>query len=175
MAIHTTAPQAEAVLRLEEYAMDDIDGKPVSLGAYKGKVIMLVNVASKCGFTYQYKTLEELYRKYKDRGFVILGFPANDFMWQEPGTNQQIKQFCSLSYSVSFPMFAKISVKGRSIHPLYKVLTDKKGNPAFGGAIGWNFTKFIIGKDGRILARFASKVEPDSADIAAAIETALEG
>ncbi len=172
MPTHTAA--SAAFLRLEEFTVDDIEGKPVSLSAFKGKVLMLVNVASRCGFTYQYKTLEEVYRKYRDRGFVILGFPANDFLWQEPGTNQEIKQFCSLNYGVSFPMFGKISVKGRSMHPLYRVLTDKKGNPAFGGPIGWNFTKFIVGKDGTVRARFASRVEPDSAEVAEEIEKALE-
>ncbi len=171
----TPTAASAAFLRLEEFTVDDIEGKPVSLSAFKGKVLMLVNVASRCGFTYQYKTLEEVYRKYRDRGFVILGFPANDFLWQEPGTNQEIKQFCSLNYGVSFPMFGKISVKGRSMHPLYRVLTDKKGNPAFGGPIGWNFTKFIVGKDGTVRARFASRVEPDSAEVAEEIEKALEG
>lgn len=174
MTTHVAAPRA-AYLRLEEFDMEDIDRKAVSLGSFKGKVLMLVNVASRCGFTYQYKALEELYRKYKDRDFVILGFPANDFLRQEPGTNQEIKQFCTLTYGVSFPMFAKISVKGKNIHPLYKFLTDKKGNPGFGGPIGWNFTKFIIGRDGGVSARFGSRVEPDSAEVASAIEKALEG
>ena len=170
--IHDAA--SAALLRLEEFTMRDIDGNPVSLGAFKGKVLMLVNVASRCGFTYQYKSLEEMYKRYKDRGFVILGFPANDFLWQEPGSNGEIKQFCTLTYGVSFPMFAKISVKGRGMHPLYRTLTDKKGNPAFGGPIGWNFTKFLVGKDGRLRGRFSSRVEPDSDEVAAAIEKALE-
>jgi len=135
---------------------------------------MIVNVASLCGFTPQYTGLEAVYEKYKDKGFVILGFPANNFGSQEPGTNDEIKTFCTRKYNVSFPMFAKISVKGADKAPLYQFLTDKQSNPASGGEIQWNFTKFLIGKDGRIIQRFESAVEPQSPEVVAAIEKALK-
>jgi glutathione peroxidase len=157
-----------------DFTMKDIDGKPVKLSAYKGKVVMLVNVASKCGFTPQYAGLEKIYTQYKDKGFVILGFPANNFMGQEPGTEAEIKQFCSLTYGVNFPMFSKISVKGEDKHPLYKFLTDKTTDPEFGGEISWNFNKFLIDKNGKIIARFGSKDTPESAPVIQAIEKALQ-
>lgn len=155
------------------FTVNDIDGKAVSLEQYRGKVLLIVNVASKCGFTYQYEGLEALYRTYRERGLEILGFPSNDFLGQEPGTNAEIKQFCSLNYEVSFPLFEKITVRGRKTHPLYRYLTEKKTNPAFSGPISWNFNKFLVGRDGRILARFESKVEPLSDTVAAAVEAAL--
>ncbi|TFG63338.1 MAG: glutathione peroxidase [Spirochaetales bacterium] len=160
-------------MSIYDFTLIDINGKDVNLHDLQGKVVMLVNVASKCGFTPQYKGLETLYEKYKDRGFVILGFPANNFLGQEPGTDAQIQEFCSLTYGVSFPMFGKISVRGRDIHPLYKYLTDKKANPEFGGNITWNFNKFLIGRDGSIINRFASKDEPLSQTIVQAVEGAL--
>ena len=135
---------------------------------------MVVNVASKCGFTPQYKGLEALYKKYEGKGLVILGFPANNFGSQEPGTNAEIQTFCSRNYSVTFPMFSKISVKGSDQAPLYQYLTDKNANPATGGDIGWNFTKFVIGRDGKIVARFDSSVEPESPEVTKAIEAALK-
>jgi glutathione peroxidase len=153
--------------------MKDIDGNDKPLSVYTGKVVMIVNVASKCGFTGQYAGLEKLYLKYKDRGFVILGFPANNFMGQEPGSNQEIKHFCSLTYNVTFPMFAKISVKGDDQAPLYRFLTDKTTNPAHGGSITWNFNKFLIGKDGRIINRFGTKISPEDKAVISAIESAL--
>jgi glutathione peroxidase len=156
-----------------DFTINDIDGKPVSLGEYRSKVLLVVNVASKCGFTYQYEGLEALYRKYQDRGLVILGFPSNDFLGQEPGTAAEIKQFCTLTYNVSFPMFEKIRVRGRSTHPLYRYLTDKKTDPEFAGAVSWNFNKFLIDRNGRIVARFASKDEPLSDTVTAAVEAAL--
>jgi len=156
-----------------DFTLNSIDGQPVSLSQFKGKVVLIVNVASRCGYTPQYAGLEALYRKYKDRGFVVLGFPANNFMGQEPGTNEEIKEFCSRTYNVTFPMFAKISVKGSDKAPLYQFLTDKKANPSTGGEIGWNFTKFLAGKDGRVIARFNSSVKPDSAEVIQAIEAAL--
>lgn len=134
---------------------------------------MLVNVASKCGFTPQYKGLESLYQKYESQGFVILGFPANNFMNQEPGTNAEIQTFCSRTYNVTFPMFSKISVKGEDQAPLYQFLTDKRTDPANGGDIGWNFTKFLVDRNGKIIARFDTKVDPASPDVAKAIEAAL--
>jgi len=151
-----------------EFTLNSIDGAPAPLAAYKGKVLLLVNVASKCGFTPQYKELEAVYEKYKDRGLVIAGFPANNFMAQEPGTNEEIKTFCTRKYNVTFPMYAKISVKGADIAPLYEYLTKSSG-----GDIKWNFTKFLIGKDGAILARFEPPVKPDDPKVTSAIEKAL--
>ena len=157
-----------------DFTLKNIDGKEASLAQYRGKVLLLVNVASRCGLTPQYEGLEKLYLKYKDRGLVILGFPANNFGAQEPGTNEEIKTFCSLKYNVSFPMFSKISVKGDDIHPLYKYLTDKETDPAFAGEIKWNFNKFLVGRDGKIIARFEPKVTPESPEVTQGIEKALE-
>jgi glutathione peroxidase len=156
-----------------DFTLNSIDGKPAPLSQYQGKVVLIVNVASRCGFTPQYTGLEKIYEKYKDQGFVILGFPANNFGAQEPGTNEEIKTFCSSKYSVTFPMYSKISVKGADIHPLYAFLTDKQSNPATGGDIKWNFTKFLVGKDGKVIARFESAVTPESPEVTAAIEKAL--
>lgn len=157
-----------------EFTMKDIDGKDVKLDTYKGKVSLVVNTASKCGLTPQYEGLQALYDKYKDRGFVVLGFPANNFMGQEPGTEKEIKDFCTLNYKVSFPMFSKISVKGTDQHPFYTYLTNKQSNPGFDGDITWNFEKFLVGKDGKVLARFSPKTKPDDPKIAEAIEAALK-
>ncbi|MCO5247815.1 MAG: glutathione peroxidase [Chitinophagales bacterium] len=139
--------------------MTDIDGKEVSLSDFKGKVILIVNVASKCGNTPQYEGLENLYRQYKDKNFVILGFPANNFLGQEPGTNAEIKQFCTLNYNVTFPMFSKISVKGKDIHPLYLYLTNKAFNGVIDAPVTWNFQKFLIDKNGHIVASFSPKTK----------------
>jgi len=155
------------------HTMEDIDGREVDLAQYESQVVLIVNVASRCGFTPQYEGLEALYRKYKDRGFVVLAFPANDFMWQEPGTNEEIKTFCSTKYNVTFPVFAKISVRGKDMAPLYQDLTSKKLNGSFGGGIKWNFTKFLVGRDGVVRARFGSRTEPRDPDVIAAIEAAL--
>jgi glutathione peroxidase len=157
-----------------DFTLNSIDGKPAPLSQYQGKVVLIVNVASKCGYTPQYTGLEKIYEKYKDKGFVILGFPANNFGGQEPGTNEEIKTFCSSKYSVTFPMYAKISVKGADIHPLYQFLTDKQTNPAGAGDIKWNFTKFLVGKDGKVIARFESAVTPESPEVTGAIEKALQ-
>ena len=159
---------------LYDYTMKTIDGTPESLKAYKGKTVLIVNVASKCGFTPQYAGLEKLYQKYKDRGFVILGFPANNFGGQEPGTDSEIKTFCSRTYSVTFPMFSKVSVKGDDKTPLYKYLTENSENTATHGDIKWNFTKFLIGRDGKVLARFEPATTPDSAEVQTAVESALQ-
>ncbi|HVM76172.1 MAG TPA: glutathione peroxidase [Candidatus Saccharimonadales bacterium] len=156
-----------------DFTLNSIDGQPTPLSTFKGKVVLLVNVASRCGFTPQYAGLESIYEKYKGRGFVIVGIPANNFGGQEPGTNQEIKTFCSAKYNVTFPMMAKVSVKGSDITPLYQYLTDKTLNPETGGDIGWNFTKFLVGPDGKIIARFDSKVEPNSPEVTGAIEKAL--
>ena len=151
----------------------DLDGNPTSLEAYGGKVLLIVNVASKCGFTYQYEALEALYQKYKDDGLVVLGFPSNDFLGQEPGTEAEIRTFCTTEYQVTFPMFSKIPVKGRSMHPLYKYLTSKQTNPQFSGRITWNFNKFLVSPAGEIINRYDSKDEPDSTVVVGAIEEAL--
>jgi len=151
--------------------LKDIDGKDTSLKPYQGKVLLIVNVASKCGFTPQYKALEALYQKYKDQGLVVLGFPCNQFAHQEPGTDAEIKQFCTSKYNVTFPMFDKIEVNGANRHPLYVLLAGK--DSPFPGNIGWNFTKFLIGRDGKILKRFESKVKPDSPEVLQAIEASL--
>jgi len=156
-----------------DFTMNSIDGKPVSLKSYKGKVVLLVNVASKCGFTPQYAGLESLYEKYKDRGFVIVGVPANNFMQQEPGTNEEIKTFCSRKYNVSFPMMSKVSVLGEDKTPLYRYLTDRNSDPKFGGDIKWNFTKFLFDRNGNPVARFEPAVTPDSAEVQSAVESAL--
>jgi glutathione peroxidase len=157
-----------------DFAMKSIDGNEVKLDTYSGKVLLLVNVASKCGYTSQYRGLESLYTKYKEQGLVVMGFPANNFLWQEPGTNEEIKTFCTTKYNVTFPMFAKISVKGDKIHPLYKFLTSKQTNPEFSGSISWNFNKFLIDRAGKVVARFASKDEPESEKVVQAIEQELK-
>jgi glutathione peroxidase len=157
-----------------DFTLPSIDGNPSPLAAYKGKVLLLVNVASKCGFTPQYKGLEALYEKFKDQGLVVIGFPANNFGAQEPGTNDEIKTFCSRTYHVSFPMYSKISVKGEDKAPLYQFLTDKAANPTTGGEIGWNFTKFLVDKDGKVIARFNSQVTPESPELTSAVEQALK-
>lgn len=156
-----------------DFTMKSIDGQPVSLKSFHGKVVLLVNVASRCGYTPQYAGLEKLYEKYKDRGFVIVGVPANNFAQQEPGTNEEIKKFCSTKYNVSFPMMAKVSVLGDDKTPLYQFLTSKSDDPQFGGDIKWNFTKFLVDRDGKLVARFEPAVTPDSPEVQSAIDAAL--
>jgi glutathione peroxidase len=152
--------------------LKNLEGKDTSLKAYEGKVVLLVNVASKCGYTRQYKPLEATYRKYQDKGLVVVGVPSNDFGGQEPGTPEEIKQFCSSKFDVSFPLMEKAGVKpGASQHPLYAALTGKES--PFPGPVKWNFGKFLIGKDGKILARFDSGDEPDGEKVTQAIEAAL--
>ena len=158
-----------AASNIYDFTLNSIDGKPAPLESYKGKVVLLVNVASRCGYTPQYTGLEALYEKFKDQGLVILGFPANNFGAQEPGTNEEIKTFCSTKYNVSFPMYAKVSVKGADMTPLYKFLTDTKG-----GDVKWNFTKFLADKHGNIVGRFEPAVTPDSAELVGAVESALK-
>lgn len=157
-----------------DFVLKDIDGKPVKLARYQGEVILAVNVASKCGLTPQYEKLQALYKKYKEKGFVILAFPANDFGMQEPGTEKEIKEFCTSKYSVTFPMFSKIVVKGKEMHPFYKFLTSEKTNPKFAGPIQWNFAKFLINRKGEVVNRFDPQIAPDSADLIAAIEKELQ-
>ncbi len=157
-----------------EIDVTDIDGNVVNLGKYKDHVVMFVNTASKCGYTPQYEGLQNIYDKYKDRGFVILGFPANNFGGQEPGTNEEIKDFCTLRYKVTFPMFAKISVKGDDQHELYQYLTKSEENTSLAGEITWNFNKFLADSEGNLIARFSSKDTPESEEVTGAIETALQ-
>lgn len=163
-------PAAESVYA---FSAATIDGNPVSLSQYQGKVLLIVNVASKCGNTPQYAGLEDLYEQKKDQGLVILGFPANDFGQQEPGSNEEILAFCTETYGVTFPMFAKITVKGEGIHPLYAWLTDERTHPDTGGEIGWNFTKFLVGRDGQVIARFQSKTQPSDPALVEAVDAAL--
>jgi glutathione peroxidase len=155
------------------FTMKNIDGKDVPLSRYKGKAFLIVNVASRCGKTPQYKDLESLYRKYKEKGFEILGFPANNFNEQEPGTDAEIKQFCTTNYDVTFDMFSKISVKGDDQHPLYAFLTSDKTNPEFAGDVKWNFTKYLVDRNGYVVGKFASGVSPMSEEMIAAVESAL--
>ena len=152
---------------VHEFTMKSIDGKPVDLSSYKGKILLLVNVASKCGYTPQYTGLQALHEKYKDRGLVVIGIPANNFGGQEPGSDEEIKTFCSRTYNVSFPMMSKVSVKGADMTPLYGYLTQQ------GGDVKWNFTKFLVGKDGKVLSRFESRVAPDAQELTSAVEAAL--
>lgn len=159
---------------IHDFTARDIGGTERSLSEFAGKVLLIVNVASKCGFTPQYQGLEALYNRYRARGFEVLGFPSNDFLRQEPGTDAEIQTFCRMTYGVTFPMFSKIVVKGKGIHPLYAFLTDKKTNPRFGGKITWNFNKFLVDRTGAIVGRFDSKDEPLGDKIPRAVEKALD-
>jgi glutathione peroxidase len=153
------------------FTMKTIDGEEVTLSQYRGKVLLIVNVASECGFTPQYKDLEALYRKYKDRGFMILGFPANNFGAQEPGTDQEIKTFCSSTYGVTFDLFSKISVRGADQHPLYKFITS---DSTYGGDVKWNFQKYLVDREGKLAGKYLSKITPMSVEVTSAIEKALK-
>ena len=157
-----------------DFKVRDIDGKDVKLKQYKGDVLLVVNVASKCGYTPQYEGLQAIYEKYKSQGFYVLGFPANNFGGQEPGKNEEIKEFCQSKYKVTFPMFAKISVKGADQDALYQFLTSKETNPQFAGEISWNFNKFLVDRDGKVVARFSSKDTPESPAVTSAIEKYLK-
>lgn len=156
-----------------DFKMKDIDGNDVKLRKYRGNVLLVVNTASKCGYTPQYESLQASFDKYKDRGYYVLGFPSNNFGNQEPGTEAEIKEFCTSKYKVTFPMFAKISVKGADQDPLYAYFTDLKINPVHGGVITWNFNKFLIDRKGAIVGRFSSKQAADSPEVVAAIEEQL--
>lgn len=171
LAAAIVAQQGSAPVKtFYDFVMTSIDGKPVSMRKYRGKAALVVNVASRCGLTPQYKGLEALYKQYQTKGLVVLGFPANDFAGQEPGTNEEIKVFCTGQYQVTFPMFAKISVLGKEAHPLYKFLIEQSGRQE---PIEWNFAKFLVGRDGTVLARFKPQVAPDSPELRGAIEKAL--
>lgn len=157
-----------------DFTLKDIDGNPVDLERYKGDVLLIVNVASFCGNTPQYAGLEDLYEKYKDRGFAVLAFPANEFGQQEPGSDEEIKAFCTKNYGVTFPVFSKIVVKGQGIHPLYQYLTQQPTEPKASGDISWNFEKFLVDSNGKVVARFEPKTQPDDPKVIAAIEEALK-
>lgn len=169
MTLFADSPQKSVL----DFTMKNIEGEDVPLSMYKGKVIMIVNVASKCGLTPQYEGLQKLYEKYEERGLIILGFPANNFNNQEPGTDEEIKGFCTKNYGVTFPMFSKISVKGDDIDDLYTFLTSEKTNPGFSGEIAWNFNKFLIDRTGKVIYRFEPKVKPESDEVIMAVEYAL--
>jgi len=167
-ALALPAAERKAPMSLHEITLNTLDGKPQSLAAYKGKVVLAVNVASECGFTPQYAGLQKLYQEQKDRGLVVLGFPCNQFGGQEPGSAAQIETFCQKNYGVTFPLFEKLEVKGAGQAPLYQFLTAKHGEPA------WNFHKYLVGRDGQVIQAFSSKVAPDSAELKGAIEAALK-
>jgi glutathione peroxidase len=167
----TAAPGKPMTTSVHEFTLDTIDGTPRSLADFKGKVLLLVNTASECGYTPQYQGLQKLHSTYEGRGFNVVGFPSNDFGAQEPGSNKDIKAFCTTKFGVTFPMFAKIPVKGPSKHPLYAMLVETP--PA--GEVKWNFNKFLVGKDGKVIARYDSDVTPESPELVKAIEKALGG
>ena len=172
-SISLAADKGKDVPPVLNFTMKRLNGKEASLSQYEGKVLLLVNVASQCGLTPQYDGLQSLHKKYAGQGLAVLGFPANEFGAQEPGTNEEIAQFCKANYGVDFDMFAKVVVKGQGQCPLYQHLTSKQSNPKFGGPISWNFEKFLIGRNGEIVARFAPDVEPESEEVVKAIEAAL--
>jgi glutathione peroxidase len=158
---------------IHEIALPLLNGEPGKLADYEGKVVLAVNVASKCGFTPQYAGLQRLYDTYHDRGFTVLGFPSNQFMGQEPGTAKQIEEFCSLNYGVTFPLYTKLDVKGDRQHPLYAILSESEDDAGKAGAVKWNFEKFLVGKDGRVVRRFRSRTVPEDPALVGAIEELL--
>jgi glutathione peroxidase len=168
-----TAGACYATASIYDFTLPLLDGKSAPLADYKGKVVLIVNVASRCGFTPQYSALESIYEKYKDRGFVVIGFPANNFANQEPGTNEEIKTFCQAKYNVTFPVYGKVSVKGTDQTPLYTYLT-KEANPALAGDIKWNFTKFLVDRHGHVVERFEPATTPDSPQVVSAVEALLK-
>jgi glutathione peroxidase len=172
-AAQTTPTGSAKVPAALNFTMDSLGGKPVNLSKYQGNVVLMVNVASECGYTPQYAGLETLHKKYSGKGLRILGFPANDFGQQEPGSNAEISEFCTKNYGVEFDMFSKIVVKGSGQAPLYRFLTSKQSNPKFAGDVAWNFEKFLIGRNGEVIGRFLSEVEPLSPQMVGAIEKAL--
>ena len=174
-ALIVAADKADAkVPPVLNFKMKSIDGKDVDLSKFQGKVVMFVNVASKCGLTPQYKGLQEVYDKYGKDGLVIIGVPANEFGKQEPGSDAEISKFCTDKYSVTFPMLSKVVVKGKGITPLYEYLTSKETDPKFAGEIKWNFTKFLISRKGEIVHRFEPRVKPNAEEVTSAIEAELK-
>jgi glutathione peroxidase len=171
--VFMTAASLYAASNIYDFTLPLLNGKAAPLASYKGKVVLVVNVASRCGFTPQYTALEATYERYKDQGFVIIGFPANNFGGQEPGTNEEIQKFCTGKYNVTFPVYGKVSVKGDDQTPLYSYLT-KEANPTVAGDIKWNFTKFLVDRNGNVVQRFESAVTPDSPEVIAAIEAQLK-
>ncbi len=169
LSLLMTSLAIAADTQVSDIAVKDIDGKDTTLKAYAGKVLLIVNVASECGYTPQYAGLQALHEKMSGQGFAVLGFPCNDFGGQEPGSEVQIKSFCAENYKVTFPLFSKVSIKDEAKHPLYAALQS-----AVGGEVGWNFEKFLIGKDGKVLKHFTSEVAPDSPELLQAIEAALK-
>jgi glutathione peroxidase len=169
----SAADSAKKPASILDFHVKDIDGKEIDLAKYQGKVLLVVNTASQCGYTPQYKELEAVYEKFKAQGFEVLAFPANEFGAQEPGSDEQIKEFCSATYHVSFPLFSKIVVKGKDIHPLYDFLTSESTNPKFAGQIPWNFTKFLISRKGEVIARFQPGDKPLSPKVVESIEKSL--
>lgn len=170
LTVLLTTPPGKTV---HDFKVKDIDGKEVSLSQYKGKVLLFVNVASYCGHTPQYKEIQALYEKYKGKGLMVLGFPANNFMGQEPGSNEEIKQFCTREYAVTFPMFSKVSVKGKDIAPIYSYLTRKAENGVLDAEITWNFQKVLVGKNGQVIASFSPRTKVTEESVVKAIEQAL--
>ena len=158
---------------IHEIELPQLDGKPAQLSEYAGKVVLAVNVASRCGFTPQYAGLQALNERYSDRGFIVLGFPCNQFFNQEPGTAEKIQEFCSVNYGVTFPLFAKLDVKGDRQHPLYGILSEAPDDSGKAGNVKWNFEKFLVGRDGRVARRFRSKVVPEDPKLVEAIESLL--
>lgn len=170
LVLEVTQAQTRSI---EDIELPRLDGTPGRLSDYKGKVVLAVNVASRCGFTPQYAGLEALYEKYSPRGFTVLGFPCNQFFGQEPGSADQIQEFCSVNYGVTFPLFAKLDVKGANQHPLYSILTESPDDSGKAGNVSWNFEKFLVGRDGRVVRRFRSKVTPEDPRLVEAIESLL--
>ena len=173
VAACVASAQADEPANALNFKVKSIDGKEIDLSQYRGKVLLVVNVASECGLTPQYEGLEALQKKYADKGFTVLGFPCNQFGKQEPGTDAEISEFCQTNYKVTFPMFSKIEVNGENAAPLYKHLTSLDAKPKGKGQVAWNFEKFVIGKKGEVIARFAPKTEPDAPELIAAIEGEL--
>lgn len=174
VAVQAAEKGANRVPSVLDFKMKSLKGKEVDLSKYKGKIVLIVNTASQCGLTPQYEGLEALHEKYADQGLAILGFPANEFGQQEPGSNEEIAEFCKDNYGVKFDMFSKVVVKGDGQCPLYQFLTSKETDPHFAGDITWNFEKFLVDRDGKIVARFAPKIEPESDEVISKIEQELK-
>ena len=170
----TSTPKEAPMIGFYDIEAKRISGETIKMEEYKGKTLLIVNTASRCGFTGQYDGLQKLYETYREKGFVVLGFPSNDFLKQEPGSNEEIQSFCKINYGVTFPMFEKIAVKGEDQHPLYRFLTSEAANPGFGGKISWNFNKFLVSPEGKVVGRFGSRTTPDDKELVQAIEAQLE-
>lgn len=172
LLLTSSSPKSSSVYDIDVH---DIIGNEISMSKYKGKVLLIVNVASRCGYVNQYRDLQALYEEYQDENFVVLGFPANNFMNQEPGTNEQINRFCTSKYGITFPMFSKISVKGKKMHPLYEYLTNKKENGRIDAPIKWNFQKFLVGRNGKVIRSFRPAERVNDQLIKRAIRKQVKG